>query len=450
MKRVCVWLLRVFLLLSFLFNSPCGATVLVRVRQTTTTVVAVPTDNYPLTTGILIMHNDSPNEVVTIRVSTPLTPDLSNYDRILEVVRERAAEQTTVSLARSAYEIICNYRPLHWVSAKASGEVYDPVKLLNVYGYSLCDAAARALATILHGLGIPAEVWDLRAHVITDFHDGKQWQSLDPDMRVHLYAQDSSRTLPARYYWKFRHLLQPAEVSDNEQACQLRDQLVKALDRVTSPPERAWWKPIASHDAAIRLRPGEMVVRYSSSHLGYFATISPEPPPLYANAIFRWERTLPPAAPTEDDIDETNIRSRFPFVIVGGMISVTSCEAGTPLPHPWVTTAGSDYEPCALVERTEDVFESRAVYELPDSVRGKYEFVVRLCTEDPFICDNLPRVRYEQVVVTQCSPSTFPAVGGNEQQCMVKVEVSTEAPIDLSFLYRTANNMPDDFSLLSE
>lgn len=444
------WLILILIFLGTLCDLPCRANVFVRTRQTTSTTVAIPSENYPLTTGILIIHNDSPHEVVTVRLSSDLTPDLTNYDRILQVVRERAPEQTTVSLARAAYDLISNFRPFNWISSQPSEEVYDPVKLLNVYGYGLCDASARALATILYGLGIPAQVWDLRAHVIAEFFDGDDWQSLDPDMRVHIYAKDTSHTLPARYYWKFRHLLQPAEIADYEKACQIRDQLLRALDRVTSPPQRAWWKPIAHHDAAIRLRPGEKVVRYSNSRFGYFATLSPEPPPLYANAIFRWERLLPPDVPTDDDIDETNIRSRFPFVIVGGMISVTSLEAGAALPQPWVSTSDGDYEPCPLIERTDDVFENRAVYELPESVRGKYEFVVRLCQDDSFLCENLPRFRYEQVIITQCSPSTFPAIAGNQENGLVKVEVSTEALLDVGFLYRTTDDLPDDFSLLSE
>lgn len=444
------WLFLSLVLLGNFYVFPCRANVFVRTRQTTSTMVVIPSETYPLTTGILIIHNDSPNEVVTVRLSSDLTPDLSSFDRILQVVRERAPDSTTVSLARTAYDLVSNFRPFNWASAKPTEEVYDPVKLLNVYGYGLCDAAARALATILHGLGIPAQVWDLRVHVIAEFFDGRDWQSLDPDMRVHMYTKNTSQTMPARYYWKFHHLLQPAEIADYDKACQLRDQLRRALERVTSPPQQAWWKPIATHDAAIRLRPGEKVIRYSNSQFGYFATLSPDPPPLYANAIFRWERFLPPEVPTDDDIDEANIRSRFPFVIVGGTITITSLEAGAALPQPWVLTCDGDYEPCPLIEQMDDVFENRAVYELPESVRGKYEFVVRLCRDDSFLCENLPRFRYEQVIVTQCSPSTFPSIAGNPENGSVKVEVSTEALLDVGFLYRTTDNLPDDFTLLAE
>jgi hypothetical protein len=403
-----------------------------------------------MVSGILVIHNMSPNEIATFRLSTNLTPDLSTFDQILKTVRSRASENTTVALARTAYDLVSNFRAYNWTSAKPTEEVFDPVKLINTYGYGLCDAAARALATILHGLGIPARVWDLRVHVIAEFSDGKRWQALDPDMRVHAYARKTSQTLPARSYWKERNKLQPAEVPEPERAAQLRNQLVRALDKVTSPPRLAYWRPFAWHDAGIRLRPGETFVRYSDSRFGYFATISQEPPPLYANAIFRWARTLPADVPTEDDIDEATIRSRFPFVIVNGRITIKGIEPGVPLPKPWVVRPNGEYEPCELVHEVDDIFESQAVYELPESVRGQYELVLRIAKDVPFFDADLPHIQYEQVVVTQCSPTTFPALCGGNEQDYVHVEVSTEAPFDLSFLYRTPQDLPDDASLLAE
>jgi hypothetical protein len=102
------------------------------------------------------------------------------------------------------------------------------------------------------------------------------------------------------------------------------------------------------------------------------------------------------------------------------------------------------------VDEVDDIFESKAVYELPESVRGQYELVLRIAKDVPFFDADLPHIQYEQVVVTQCSPTTFPALCGGNEQDYVHVEVSTEAPFDLSFLYRTPQDLPDDASLLAE
>ncbi|MGC8841365.1 MAG: hypothetical protein ACP5QZ_07935 [Candidatus Sumerlaeaceae bacterium] len=446
-RRHVVFLL---VLLAFWQGVSCFGNLLAKTQATTSTVVAVPRQAQPLTTGALIIQNNSPFQIVTLRISTSRTPDLSTFDSILLEVQRRAAEQTTVALAHSAYNLVSEFRPYNWISAKPTEEVFDPVKLFNVYGYGLCDAAARALATILWGLQIRAQVWDLRVHVVAEFFDGKHWQGLDPDMRVHAYVGTTSRTLPARYYWGFRQKLQPAEVSDPNMAQMLRKQLVSALDQVTSPPQRAYWRPFSAHDAGLRLRPGEQVIRYSDSRLGYYATLSTEPPPLYANAVFRWERELPAEIPSDDDLDDMAIRSRFPFVIVGGTIHITSLEAGVPPPVPWVITGNGDYERCPLISTAENAFESSATYELPPAIIGRYDFTVRLCGEDLFSCNNLPRVRYEQTVITQCSSSTFPAIPEGEGDELVRVETSDNALFDMTLLYRTGDDLPDDFSVLTE
>ncbi len=448
--RVSAFLILVFGL-SVLEGLPCLGNLLARKQGTTHTTIVLPRQSIPLTTGIIVIRNQSHSDIVTFRLSTPSTPDLTTFDRILAEVRRRAGEQSsTTTLARSAYNLVSEFRPYNWMSAKPTEEVFDPVKLFNVYGYGLCDAAARSLATILYGLGIPATVWDLRVHVITDFFDGVFWQGLDPDMRVHGYVRKTSRTLSGRLYWKNRKELQPAEVPDPEMGEMLRKQLVTALDHVTSPPLRAWWIPVTTHDAGIRLRPGEEIIRFSDSRLGYYATLSTNPPPLYANAVFRWERELPADVPTEDDLEDMAIRSKFPYVIVGGTVHLTSLEAGTPPPVPWVSVGDGNYEKCLLVESTDDAFESSATYELPQSLVGRYDFTLRLCGEDLFSTENLPRVRLEQVVLTQCSPSTFPSISEGDGEEFVQVEVSNNALFDMTLLYRTPEDCVDDFSVLGD
>ncbi len=426
------------------------STVVVRTRTTTSTEVAVPRYVHPLTTGIVVLRNHSSDKTAVVSLASPRTPDLSNFEKILAAVRRRTPDESTVSLARAACDLVWEFRQYNWVQAEPSYETYDPVKLFNIYGYGLCDTAARALATILHGLGIPSRVWDLRVHVVTEFFDGMHWQSLDPDMRVHAYVAGTTRTLPARLIPRYRSQLPPAEVPNPEAAIVLRQQLVQALERVTSPPQLAWWRPWAQHDARIRLRPGEQVIRFSNSQLGYYATKSQNSPPLYGNTLFYWERVLPPDPPTEDDLDDARIRSTFPFVIVDGIVTVTSLQPGQPPAEITVSKDGTSYEPAILLGQQVRDFEIVATYLLPETVRGSYSVIIKLCGHDSLLCDNVPQVRYEQLIITQSSPTTFPSIDAGEGEDMVQVELDDEADLDVTVLYKTSEDSPNDFSLLTE
>jgi hypothetical protein len=439
-----------FLLLALLgTHALARCDILVRTQGTTSTAVAVPRRPQPTTSGVLVLKNESPVQTAVVRLSTSRTPDLSTFDRILAAIHSKTPQETTVGLARTAYDMVSEYRQYNWLSAKPTDEVFDPVKLFNVYGYGLCDASARSLATILDGLGISARVWDLRVHVVTEFYDGRYWQSLDPDLRVHAYVPGTTRTMPARGLVAFRRQLQPAEVTRPDEAEQRRQQLVRALENVTSPPQPALWVPNSRHDAGVRLRPGETMVRFSQSQLGYYATLPGPPPPLYGNAVFHWERTLPAEFLTEDDLDDARIRSRFPYVIVGGTISVTSLEPGVPPPPPCVSVEGDRYEECELVDESTTDLEAHATYVLPRSAAGAYEIIVKLGGDDRLTLDNLPRIRYDQMIITQCSPTTFPALDGGEGDDYVHVEMSDDVPLDLSLLYHTPEELPDDFAVMT-
>jgi len=428
---------------------PGWGDILVRQQARGNNFIPVPKAQIPTTTGILYLRNDSATSTALFRLSTTRTPDLSTFDAILAEARRTATDRTTPSLARAAYNIISQYRLYNWTSARADAEVYDPVKLLNVYGYGLCDASARALATVLHGLGIRTAVWDLWVHVVTEFYDGKTSQTLDPDLRVHAYVGGTTRTIPAIQMRSKRNLLQPAEVDDPQQAVELRNRLVHALDTTTRTPILAWWKPIFGHDARIRLRPGESMTRYSSSRLGYYATLDSTPPPTYANTIFRWERELPPAVRTEDDVDNVRIRTKLPFVIVGGYIKLVSHEPGIPPPTPLVSPDGVTYTACEQVETESDSLESSATYLLPDAVIGNYTMIVWLNCEDSLPQADLPRMRFEQVIITQSSPTTFPQIEGGEGEDFLEIRTSDEVPYEVQISYQVPDYLKDDIDLVS-
>lgn len=417
---------------------------------TSSTVLVVPRPEKRPTSGVLVVRNESPTTTVKVRISSSSVPDLSSYERILAEVRRRAGNnRSTHTLARAAYNLISEFRPYNWSSADINGECDDPVKLLNVYGYGLCDNAARALATIWHGLGIPAQVWDLRCHVVPEYFVGKESFALDPDMRVHGYIAGTSLTIPARAYHSLRKNLQPAEIEDPVEALIRSQRLMAALDRISTPPRVAFWKPQAKHDAAPSLRPGEVMIRYQNSDLGYYARINPEPPPAYSNAVFVWQRRLPPEVPTDDDVDAVTIRSRLPYVLLGGWIDLMPDSVWEIPPTVEVSCENQKRVPCLFAGALSTTSTPAYRYALPPEIQGAYEIQVHI-TPQAIHADTLPEMHYKQVLITQCSPTTFPMLSPGDGEEDLYVELDSEGVVTVSLTVSTEDELVDDAVVLKD
>ena len=60
-----------------------------------------------------------------------------------------------------------------WAYEEPMGEVLDPVKLVNSYGFGLCYQDAPLLQATWQAVGMPARVWFLTGHTVAEvFYDG--------------------------------------------------------------------------------------------------------------------------------------------------------------------------------------------------------------------------------------------------------------------------------------
>jgi hypothetical protein len=62
------------------------------------------------------------------------------------------------------------------------GDVYDPLKMFNVYGYSYCGVAACEIAALARYVGLEARVSTIVAHVVPEVKWDGQWHMLDASL----------------------------------------------------------------------------------------------------------------------------------------------------------------------------------------------------------------------------------------------------------------------------
>jgi hypothetical protein len=122
-------------------------------------------------------------------------PDLSSVEAIIaSIVRPGMSQQEK---AMAVYDFVRTHI-YHWGTAKEYpdrnsydyGVVYDPVKLVNVYGYGYCFQNRAAAEALWHAAGLEARSAGIGGHSIAEaFYDG-QYHYLDTDQHGYCLLPD--------------------------------------------------------------------------------------------------------------------------------------------------------------------------------------------------------------------------------------------------------------------
>ncbi len=122
-------------------------------------------------------------------------------------VGERAVESIIAAIIRpgmtqrqkaeAVYEFVRNYR-YHWAPAREGeqrgdfeyGVVYDPVKLLNVYGYGYCFQTAPLLETLYQAAGLEARGCGIGGHAICEVYYDGAYHYYDADQHGYFLLAD--------------------------------------------------------------------------------------------------------------------------------------------------------------------------------------------------------------------------------------------------------------------
>ncbi|MEI8243260.1 MAG: hypothetical protein WCI17_08345 [bacterium] len=152
------------------------------------------------------------------------------------------------------------------------GDVSDPVKTLNVYGWAICGQSAELLHGLYRAAGLPARIRGLPGHNVCEvFYDGR-WHLLDADMRSWFRAPDGHIVDVDELTQNARALI--VENTNKSNPCNLPD---RSLDDYAKMYEQArkegasifpHWATRA-HTMDFMLRPGETLIR-SQVHEGRF------------------------------------------------------------------------------------------------------------------------------------------------------------------------------------
>jgi len=212
------------------------------------------------------------------RIVGDLRPDFHSLESILAA--PRFAGKRGEALALALYDYFASTVDGTWHGWSPNeregdpigwGDVSDPVKLLNVYGWAICGQCARLLLGLYRAAGMPARIRSLPGHVLCEVFYDKRWHVWDVDMRTWFRA-------PAGYIAGVDELAADAKTLIRENPnranpCSLPD---RTLDDYATMYDQArsgaktfpFWETRA-HTMDFVLRPGETLIR-SEDHAGRF------------------------------------------------------------------------------------------------------------------------------------------------------------------------------------
>ena len=82
----------------------------------------------------------------------------------------------------------------HHLSNAGDREIHNPVVALNVYGYSNCAYHATSFVSLARSIGIPARVWEVWHHTVSEAYFDGAWHMLDTDIGL-TYLSDDNKTI---------------------------------------------------------------------------------------------------------------------------------------------------------------------------------------------------------------------------------------------------------------
>jgi hypothetical protein len=218
-------------------------------------------------------------------------PDASDLKSLAESIYARAHAHTPRERAEAVWRFFLTdgrfvkpgfwYHIAGWAYEEPMGEVLDPVKLLNSYGFGLCYHIAPLLEAVWKAGGFEdARVWFITGHTVAEvFYDGA-YHYYDSDMMgynavgrgapqrspvasVHQIEQDGSIILSKL---KGPKEVNPAVVEEPWYPADVREGAIDGLAELFTTTKDNWLFPFErapqGHSMSFELRPGERLIRY--------------------------------------------------------------------------------------------------------------------------------------------------------------------------------------------
>lgn len=223
-------------------------------------------------------------------------------------------------------------------AAETGMEMHSPVKMLNVYGYGMCDDATNNLCCLWSSAGFhDVRGWDLNGHVVSEVSYGGAWHLFDSDLE-YFYPSYDDRTVAS-----VEELAAHRDLIDRVSPPNIGDIYASTGDNNPYDPPTD-----SAFNMAMRLRPGESLERcfynWGKFHDNYTHTVPPVfgngrityTPPLDKDSIYRAgfdavvnvaDVSNPVASPLIHPIETEDpglllCTMNSPYVIVGGSVQM--------------------------------------------------------------------------------------------------------------------------------
>jgi hypothetical protein len=108
--------------------------------------------------------------------------------------------ETDEEKALALYEFVrANF---HHLGNAGDREVHNPVVALNIYGYSNCAYHATNFVSLCRAIGIPARVWEVWHHTVSEAYYNDAWHMLDSDIGLYYLTGDNRTIASVEQLWE--------------------------------------------------------------------------------------------------------------------------------------------------------------------------------------------------------------------------------------------------------
>ena len=199
------------------------------------------------------------------------TPDFFSLAHLMQ--HPRLAGKQGQDLAVALWQLMVD-RELglfHYLPARerfrAGQDVYDPLQLWNVFGFTICHCHAHVLAVMGQHAGLKARIACIRGHEGTEFFYDNAWHYFDGDIQMfHRKRPPAQHEIASR-----QELFDDPDLIDQQaypsNPYMFPDRLPENMRPLYQDPPH--YLPVLReemHSMDFRLRPGEQMVRYFRPH----------------------------------------------------------------------------------------------------------------------------------------------------------------------------------------